>query len=70
MHDYDDERVGSCTNTSTAEYDTKMEDRLSVGITNSYTTIVVRKMGLRYHHALVCFPIRKFLAGWWIAMKV
>ncbi|XP_021941899.1 ZZ-type zinc finger-containing protein 3 isoform X2 [Zootermopsis nevadensis] len=29
MSDYDDETVGSCTNISTGEYGTKMEDRLS-----------------------------------------
>jgi hypothetical protein len=56
MPDYDDETVGSCTNISAADYDIKMEDRLSVSITNSYTTIFVRKIGLWYHHAPVSSP--------------
>lgn len=60
MSDYDDETVGSCTNISTGEYGTKMEDRLSVSMTNSCTTIFVTKIGLWYHHTLVSFLLCKF----------
>jgi hypothetical protein len=56
MPDCDDETVGSCTNISTAEYDTKMEDRLSVSITNSYTTIIARKVSLKYCEAVGGLP--------------
>jgi hypothetical protein len=52
MSEYDDETVGSSTNVSTTEYDTKIEDRLSVSITSLLATIFVRMIQMWYHTLL------------------
>jgi hypothetical protein len=52
MSEFDDDTVGACPNTSTAEYDARMEgdkeDRFSVSLTNLTTIYIILYLYLYY----------------------